>query len=370
MSIEQEILLEENERKPNQCTAKAMLGVMLAAICIEVLNEVGVFKVNSTSMRVSMMTVALCSILIQFCGRIPKIASKHTTKYVVLLLVMLEVLLVATVLGQWGELIIFLPLTLAVQYHSKKVTAYCFIGTTIIAILAAPLNCLLGLAQVDYYIYLVRSCGYTLGNIAPDPDFDRIRYALEIFRYISVSRGITTAGIGTVAFYITKLDSANIEKRVIATVDSRTDALTGIYNRLSYEAKIKEYEQDRPEHLICIYADADSLHNINKNCGHDIGDNFLKLCASQIAHNFGKLTYRIGGDEFLTFVENDDMEKVRDGVSQIQQVLGVSGYHMSFGICKLEEDMSIYKLIAAAERKMYAAKSEYYVTSGKDRRNN
>lgn len=370
MNIEKDILLEEKELKPNKCTAKAMLWVMLGAVCIELLNEIGVFHVKNSAMRVSMLVVVLVAILIQICGQLPQIAERHATKYGILLLVMLEVLLVTTVLAQWGEMVIILPLLLALQYHNKKVTLFCFAGTVLIAMLAAPLNCLLGLAQVNYYTYLVGSCGYTVGSVMPDPDYDRIRCALEIFRYTGVSRGIIAAGIGTIAFYITKLDAANIEERVIATVYCRIDALTGICNRFSFEEKLKAYEENPPEELICVYADADDLHNVNKVYGHDTGDQFLKFCSSQLVHNFGEYTYRIGGDEFLAFVEHGDVERCQERIDRIQRVLDENGYHMSFGICKLEDDMPICELVSAAEKKMYMAKGEHYVTSGKDRRKN
>ena len=370
MNIEKKILLEENNLKPNKYTAKAMFWVMLGAICIAVLNEIGVFQVHDSAMRISMLLVVICSVLIQICGQLPQIASKHSTKYVILMIVMVEVLIVTTVLGQWGELFMFLPLALALQYHSKKITTYCYIGTILIAMLAAPLNCLLGLAQLDYYVYLIRSCGYKLGAVTHDPIYNRVQYAMDLFRYISVSRGIVAASIGAISFYITKLDSANIESRVTATVYSRVDALTGIHNRFSFEAKLLEYEHERPKHLICVYADADGLHNFNETHGHDTGDTFLKVCAGQMVHNFGELTYRMGGDEFLSFIEHSDLEKVQAGIRRIQQDLDEYGYHMSLGVSELKDKMSLHKLISIAEKQMYAQKGEYYIATGMDRRRN
>ena len=57
------------------------------------------------------------------------------------------------------------------------------------------------------------------------------------------------------------------------------DKLTGLKNRNSYQSALESYENNTDSNFFCIYVDADGLHDINNQYGHEAGDNLLKTVA-------------------------------------------------------------------------------------------
>ena len=89
------------------------------------------------------------------------------------------------------------------------------------------------------------------------------------------------------------------------------DALTGLPNRrllselLNYA--LKKAERDKTM-LAVFFLDLDDFKNINDTKGHDTGDEILIQAAHRIASALRKsdVLARIGGDEFIIFLENID----------------------------------------------------------------
>ena len=62
------------------------------------------------------------------------------------------------------------------------------------------------------------------------------------------------------------------------TLESRTDFLTGLYNRRGFEAvftRMVRRSNRNGNPLALYYIDSDSLKAINDNKGHDAGDRFI-----------------------------------------------------------------------------------------------
>lgn len=150
---------------------------------------------------------------------------------------------------------------------------------------------------------------------------------------------------------------------------SENDLLTGLKNRNCYENDFKEFT-DLKEKPICIYADVNGLHELNNEQGHQVGDTMLKTVARSIKRSFGALySYRIGGDEFVSFYFTDNLSTVEQLVHNVDIELADKGYHVSFGYAKAnDEDEPFEKVVTRAEQRMYEAKKTYYQTTGKDRR--
>lgn len=153
---------------------------------------------------------------------------------------------------------------------------------------------------------------------------------------------------------------------------SQTDLLTGVKNRNHFENRIKVYPEMCQSNLICIYGDANGLHELNNSEGHRFGDIMLQTVAAKLRQRFGsEHTYRIGGDEFAAFEPDGQPEKVLSDLEKITQELNNEGYHISFGISvrdKTDGSMDIQELVEEAEHNMYTAKREFYSQSGRKRR--
>jgi diguanylate cyclase (GGDEF)-like protein len=82
------------------------------------------------------------------------------------------------------------------------------------------------------------------------------------------------------------------------------DALTGLLNRSSLEARVAELEQQARLTGACVslvVVDLDSFKRVNDTYGHDRGDAVLRDVAYEMRKSLRsfELVYRIGGEEFL-----------------------------------------------------------------------
>lgn len=139
------------------------------------------------------------------------------------------------------------------------------------------------------------------------------------------------------------------------------DHLTGLLNRNSFQKAMEGYEKSQDYSLACAYIDVDGLHELNNQCGHISGDRMLQAVADALKAEFGEEnSYRIGGDEFVSFCLGFSPEQVCEKVRNLEQSLAAQGYHISIGIEWRHEVPLMHELVKQAEAKMYEAKRSYY----------
>lgn len=139
---------------------------------------------------------------------------------------------------------------------------------------------------------------------------------------------------------------------------SETDTLTGLRNRNCYESRLEDYARSTDGMLVCAYADADGLHELNNTQGHDAGDKLLKAIANDMRELFGEeYTYRIGGDEFVAFVPRGNLEITRGMLEQMRARLLENGYKVSCGAAAVDASYADMRgLVRDAEKEMYVQK--------------
>ena len=149
---------------------------------------------------------------------------------------------------------------------------------------------------------------------------------------------------------------------------TKKDPLTGVLNRQAYFADT-EINPDRITGLVTV--DMNGLKEINDNKGHAAGDDALTTLALCLLHaeRRGQSTYRIGGDEFVIICRDASQKDVLALVDRIRKNIDETAYNCSIGYRFAEEkNMNIESMLREADQMMYAEKSRYYKTSGKDRR--
>lgn len=178
-------------------------------------------------------------------------------------------------------------------------------------------------------------------------------------------------GIVGVIFDVTEMYRIQEELRVL----SRTDALTGLYNRNYYEeCKHKMLKEDKLPFSV-IMGDSNGLKRLNDKFGHHMGDMLLKETANILRKickgiSSKNLIFRIGGDEFVVFCPNTDHKQCEEMVKDIfvlenKSMVADLPISTSLGFATADSvDMDIDMLITEAEHRMYrqkAVKQELYI---------
>ena len=89
---------------------------------------------------------------------------------------------------------------------------------------------------------------------------------------------------------------------------SARDGLTGLYNRVAATEMMVERMQKKPENRFAfIIFDVDDFKQANDQYGHIFGDSVLKFVADKVTQSIrsSDIAARIGGDEFMLFLEYD-----------------------------------------------------------------
>lgn len=168
-------------------------------------------------------------------------------------------------------------------------------------------------------------------------------------------------------------DKINYQKKLL-----ETDALTGLYSRYAYSEEIEKYEEKGvPDNMVAFSIDINGLKGINDTLGHLAGDELIKggaECISDIFSEHGKC-FRTGGDEFIVLlagaaVEIEQLhERFRERYANWHGQLAANITMSSgYAIASDFKGYSIEKLIAEADKKMYADKDSYYQNTGLRRR--
>ena len=172
-----------------------------------------------------------------------------------------------------------------------------------------------------------------------------------------------------------KVDQLETEMRQLATYDSLTGLLTKreFLERANYFHKVARRE-NLPYAL--IIADIDNFKEINDQFGHLTGDQTLEAFGSAIRPNLREsdLACRYGGDEFLFFLPNSNLDQAQQFANRLQVII-----QKALDCSWLEIDLSISlgiachpdipgenveEMILAADNAMYQAK----IAGGKNTR--
>ena len=96
------------------------------------------------------------------------------------------------------------------------------------------------------------------------------------------------------------------------------DELTRVYNRKILKKIEKE---DKINKFIVISYDIDHFKNINDTYGHSAGDIVIQAISNLIDKKFRKKDYtvRMGGEEFISFVQSKDKDFIIKKVEEIKQ---------------------------------------------------
>lgn len=153
-----------------------------------------------------------------------------------------------------------------------------------------------------------------------------------------------------------------LEKRVYRAMLEKLsyeDSLTGLYNRHRFNHTMDRLMRKPPQQLAIVYMDLNNLKITNDTQGHDAGDALIRTAARIIRETFGEETYRIGGDEFVAFLTEQDEEQLRYLLKELNKSMAQNDANVSVGYSYRGDNVHAAEQMNEADDAMYAEKLIY-----------
>lgn len=152
---------------------------------------------------------------------------------------------------------------------------------------------------------------------------------------------------------------------------SRTDALTGMYNRRHLEQELARLHNDSIRHrapLCVLLLDLDRFKHVNDTYGHAAGDDVLREFAGRVTAELraGDIGGRWGGEEFLVIMPRTELDEALALAERVRAVTAAepvvsAGDSISMTVSggfALGPGDSPASLVQAADHGLYRAKEE------------
>jgi two-component system cell cycle response regulator len=172
------------------------------------------------------------------------------------------------------------------------------------------------------------------------------------------------------AVHVKQLQDQLLERNVELERLSRTDALTGLYNRWHLVDELARQRKTADRHrepLAVILFDIDHFKRINDTYGHPAGDLVLCEFARRLPEELraGDVAGRWGGDEFLVVMPRTDIEGAAAAAERIRLATAntpvlAAGQPITVtvsGGCAVGPSNDTDELIKTADAKLYQAKA-------------
>ncbi len=153
-------------------------------------------------------------------------------------------------------------------------------------------------------------------------------------------------------------------------VQSRTDPLTRLPNRQTYNEKLEEaYSRfkEKGEPFAVAVMDIDHFKSINDRFGHAAGDKTLQAVSRFLHQNIKKPEFvaRWGGEEFVLLLPNTSIEEVSEKLNDLRNQLASMPFKFkqekvkitaSFGATSFSQSDNTEKVFDRADEYLYSAK--------------
>jgi len=152
---------------------------------------------------------------------------------------------------------------------------------------------------------------------------------------------------------------------------SRTDGLTGLLNRKSWETELHhEYQRFQRHHHVSsmLMFDIDHFKKVNDNYGHPTGDEVIRRTAATLKQNLREIDVagRYGGEEFAVVLLDTDVDGAKVVAERLRKAIEALTvchddqevkFTISLGIAQLNTRMTdTTAWIECADKALYQAK--------------
>lgn len=369
---------EHSDRRPNRWVAAALQVGLIGLILCLVLNEINIFHLSKTVMRVCAALGTVCAVIPMVLAGSDKLSIDPRSKYVILFCVWFMCFVMSLCLFIFAAPLCVLPMFVAAQYNSRRLSCFAIAGSCVCAAVAPPLGCAMGLWDSEFLRFLISSAWGREMIIMPTMENNpgvMTTGALGVTMFLSFPWLLLMLLLGKLLLSVTRKGEESIDTQVKVMQMSQLDALTGLYNQNIYNRYLKTPVQG-DETVGVMFFDVDGLKRINDDGGHEQGDLLLRRCAESLhtlldddCHGF-----RIGGDEFLLVVDTDDPAVLDAKLEQWRKAIELINIenrtrhkglvcHMSVGK-SFGKKYDLPELIVLADGRMYTEKEAYHKERG------
>ncbi|BBA71777.1 GGDEF domain-containing protein [Geobacter sulfurreducens] len=147
---------------------------------------------------------------------------------------------------------------------------------------------------------------------------------------------------------------------------SNHDSLTGLYNRLFFEAEMQRIDRGRHFPVSMVMVDVDNLKTVNDTFGHTAGDALIIKAAQALRAAFRSedVVARVGGDEFAVIMEGSDHETALDALERVRETVALLNSDgdspeltLSLGTATATAPLTLGQSWRLADQRMYADKA-------------
>ncbi len=297
--------MDEIEARANNYSAKALMAMVLVIVAVWVLTVTGFFIIDKMMMtNIAIVSVAgflsLRALLRIFDN------SNRWLKYVVLAVICLLCGTIVSALSFHAVLLYALPLIFAAQYSRQHVIWCTWLFNIIVVAASSLIAFFYGMCDLNIFFVSMANRSYFMElmenemclALNPDPVF-------IILVYATIPRAMILALFAYMLSKITEKSRAEAAQIARDKTISETDFVTGVYNKNKYAQMINDHYPKVPI-VAAVFWDINNLKEVNDELGHEMGDKVIIKLAETLLSKADDThrVYRVGGDEFLTLIEN------------------------------------------------------------------
>jgi diguanylate cyclase (GGDEF)-like protein len=189
--------------------------------------------------------------------------------------------------------------------------------------------------------------------------FGRLTLNDQLFTAVLVVLGAPlAAGLGLLVWHAAKLCAGDLAFR---------DDMTGLPNRRAFMNDVTGRMKGACAGSVAlVLLDVDGLKSLNDRCGHQAGDELIRIAAhrlERVAQKQGKV-YRVGGDEFAILVSRSEGGRLSPVVRALATLEmrfrtcnHVHAVSLSFGYASCVEGESFESLFRRTDARLYEGKN-------------
>ena len=223
-------LYTNSEQHDNMIAANKAFVFMILEIVMFILNAAGIFCVNQKLYLIQFFISTILFIFIQLFGRLPVLAKKKFSKFVIIFLSFLLTLITMTILNFHASLTLCFPIIIVLNYHSRKLTHFTFILTLVSALISPILGAYFKFWAVDYFVFLIDIIAPNLinGTLLEPYMIAESKGLLSVLLFISLPQTGFAIVFGTITILANKFNRKNYENQINELREARDKILAGM----------------------------------------------------------------------------------------------------------------------------------------------